>query len=96
MPGTARSESPSAVSTPASAAEMVDQLLGQLLGVAARDCQRQQIFNNFMIMQPGSVIVQQTLPKPGAMARAVMATRGRIGQSASAGIGSTGEEEGMV
>jgi hypothetical protein len=52
------------------AAEFVDQLLRQRLGVDARDGQRQQIFNQLVIVEALRPAVEQPLPQPGTVALA--------------------------
>ena len=76
-----RSVSASAPSKRPDAAEPRDQRLGLRLGVAARDCERQQIFDQFMIKQRLAAAIEQALAKAGTVAGGVA---GGVGSSAMA------------
>ena len=56
----------------ANAAKFAQQQFGQRLGVAARDGERQQIFDQFMIQQRLAARISQFLPQPGAVSGPVM------------------------
>ena len=55
----------------AEAAEFAQQLLGQRLGVAARDGEREQIFDQLVIVQRVRPALEQALAQAGAMPAAV-------------------------
>ena len=61
-------------------AEFAQQRLGERLGVAARDREREQIFDQLVIEQRLAAALEQPLAQPGAVARGV------VGRAASSAI----------
>ena len=52
-------------------AEFLDQLLGQRLGIAARNRQREQLFDQFVIVPSVALTCQYTVTEAGAVPAAV-------------------------
>jgi hypothetical protein len=56
---------------PWAGSETAKQLPGERLGVVARDCETEQIFKEFIILQPLTIAGERALAKPCAMAGGV-------------------------
>ena len=77
----------SAASRPPKPPNSRDQLLGERLGVAAGDGQREQIFDQLMIEQGVRPALEQALAQPGAVPAAVFGSVGHDARLDAAGRG---------